>query len=160
VAAGLLGATWLLAGLAPASAPAGLALPARRVVVEVVVVGSVVVGGRVVVVAGCSAAELLWKLKAVSARAKTTSGCQRLCMDNLRCHPTMPIDDPHLAVTAQPTTPSRLAICAAGGHVSIARTELTTDKRPKMTLHRARGNQAASATVRGGTRQYQPIRNK
>jgi hypothetical protein len=71
------------------------------VVVEVVVVGSAVVVGRlvvvvvvvggwlvvvdvVVVVADCWAAELLWKLMAVNASAIITSGCQRLCMDNLR----------------------------------------------------------------------------
>jgi hypothetical protein len=60
------------------------------VVGRLVVVGSVVVGGRlvvggvVVVVADCWAAGLLWKLKMVNASAITTSGCQRLCMDNLR----------------------------------------------------------------------------
>jgi hypothetical protein len=65
-------------------------------VVEVVVEGVVAVGGWlvavggwlvvvvVVVVAGCLAAELLLKLKAVNASAITSSGCQRLCMDNLR----------------------------------------------------------------------------
>jgi len=53
-------------------------------VVEVVGVGSVVVGGGlavvvvvdIAVVAGCSAAELLSKLKAVNASAITTSSCQ------------------------------------------------------------------------------------
>jgi hypothetical protein len=96
---------WLLACSAPPGCwpgwpPPGWPCPPGGVVVEVVVVGSVVVGGRVVVgwlvvggwlvivvdvvVAACFAAELFWKLITLNASAIITSGCQRVCMDNLR----------------------------------------------------------------------------